>query len=117
MPQNASDELPPVSVAEGEGVRLDNLSQKISEWTKILRGGSTLVAERGPDEEPYKNIYTAIENVTRLRNEVDQLVKENFPNKVVSFYVNFALIHIRSSLAKWLESCDELSQAEEEHIL
>lgn len=119
MPQEASEENQNQQSAAAEqapSVTLDNLNQKISEWTKILRNGASLVAERGPDEEPFKNIYAAIENVTKLRDKVQQINTTNFTSEVVTFYVNFALIHIHSSLAKWLESCDELSQADKEHV-
>lgn len=118
MPQESEEEPSQSSPSSPTQtvISMENLNSKIGEWTKILRNGSMLVAERGPDNEPYKNIYKAIETVTKLRNEVGEHGKSDPPNKIVSFYINFALIHIHSSLAKWLESCDELSQAEKEHI-
>lgn len=117
MPQEAPEESQAQSIIQAmDDLSLENLNSKIHDWTKVLRNGAALVSQRGPDEEPFKNMYTAIENVTKLRNKVLQLQKSESKSDIVNFYVNFALVHIRSSLAKWLESCDELSQADKEHV-
>jgi hypothetical protein len=94
------------------------LHKKVAEWTKKLTKAAEKVSIPGPDNEPFKHIYTAIGEVNQLQKEVEDLLRSPpvTSSPVVTFWVTFAHIHVLSSLAKWNEVVEELSTAQKRHV-
>ncbi len=126
VPVPSSPKNPLRSSDERVGTREGELQEKVQCWCERLKSAADLTKKRSPSKEPFKYIYTAIEDTKKLRDEVQDYVNSfrSQPNSSsspfpsgFSFWVKFTLIHIYSSIAKWSEASDELSEAEEEHKL
>jgi len=106
------------SVPEEDEFTEVKLREKVELWAKKLSKAAEKVSTPGPDKEPFKFIYAAIEDVRKLNDEVELVLKLQSVTSQpqIEFWVKFTHIHILSSLAKWNEIVEELSVAEARHI-
>ena len=122
-PISISDSEPKVSTdAVEHSSGLSEVKGLVQIWCQKLKSAADLVNKRSPAKEPYKHIYKSIEDIKLVRAEVQSYLHkftstESEVQVGFLFWIKFTLIHVYSSIAKWSEACDELSQAEDEHKL
>jgi len=95
-----------------------SLTVLVKKCIKIMKAARDDVNEPSSSNEPYKNIYKAIESVKPLIQIVQHYATCETISKSRIFYLwtNFTLVHVYSSLAKWSELCEELTDADSYHL-
>ena len=108
-----SEPGPDIQVADDS-----ELDQLLMKWATLLKENSTLALQRSAvDEEPFKQIYKALENVIPVQKQMFFVLNVYGPRttSVLKFRLHFAVIHAISTLAKWYELCEEYGMAENYH--
>ncbi|CAG7824864.1 unnamed protein product, partial [Allacma fusca] len=94
----------------------EELEEKLKSWVSLLKEQAGVALQISPSrEEPYKNIYKALEATIPAQKKMVSVLKSYEGSPVLRFRLEFAIIHATSSLAKWYEICEEYGISEKYH--